>query len=479
MAQGLTPVADPFSMDRGGTRASPSREHARRLATLGVSLLSGLLVLVPTADAVAAARRPRRPHRRRGRLGPGARCRSSAPERTVRQARIASSGATSDAGDAWAQAARSTSSARPRLDARLRRQRRRLLSLPARHARDPQVLRAGGGEGVRAGRRRSTPSIAFPDLDPTQSFYRWANIAVKMGWMRRSATDASCRTSRSRWPRCIASIVLALGMRSHGEAARRTSTPATASRSPPRQNFGTHDARHAPRPALQQRDEADHDVGPQSPMPRSQVAYLALQGEDAARRGSSRGSAVTVRRRSCCRRWAPPARRSCEWGLKYVGLSLRLGRRMGLRLARAGRAGRTTDRRVRLLGLDVVACARDDGGVLGASPRPDRTRGGRCPSAPPRTWPAFGNLKCDALLPGDLMFYDGNGDGTVDHVGPVHRERLRARLLHHARAASRSCGWAAAGTAITSCTGGACCPTEVALSSVPRSPPAGSPVPPR
>jgi cell wall-associated NlpC family hydrolase len=28
----------------------------------------------------------------------------------------------------------------------------------------------------------------------------------------------------------------------------------------------------------------------------------------------------------------------------------------------------------------------------------------------------FGNLKWDALLPGDLALYDGSGDGTVDHV---------------------------------------------------------------
>ena len=30
-------------------------------------------------------------------------------------------------------------------------------------------------------------AITFPDLDPSQTFYRWANIAVKLGWMRRSA----------------------------------------------------------------------------------------------------------------------------------------------------------------------------------------------------------------------------------------------------------------------------------------------------
>jgi cell wall-associated NlpC family hydrolase len=28
----------------------------------------------------------------------------------------------------------------------------------------------------------------------------------------------------------------------------------------------------------------------------------------------------------------------------------------------------------------------------------------------------FGSLRYDRLLPGDLMFYDGNDDGTVDHV---------------------------------------------------------------
>jgi hypothetical protein len=31
------------------------------------------------------------------------------------------------------------------------------------------------------------PSITFTDLDPSQSFYRWANIAVQRGWMQPSA----------------------------------------------------------------------------------------------------------------------------------------------------------------------------------------------------------------------------------------------------------------------------------------------------
>src|SRR5687767_15065879 len=31
------------------------------------------------------------------------------------------------------------------------------------------------------------PSITFTDLDPTQTFYRWANVAVQRGWMTRSA----------------------------------------------------------------------------------------------------------------------------------------------------------------------------------------------------------------------------------------------------------------------------------------------------
>ena len=42
------------------------------------------------------------------------------------------------------------------------------------------------------------PSITFTDLDTTQVFYRWANVAVKMGWMTRTADGDSCRTSPSR-----------------------------------------------------------------------------------------------------------------------------------------------------------------------------------------------------------------------------------------------------------------------------------------
>ena len=180
-------------------------------------------------------------------------------------------------------------------------------------------------------------------------------------------------------------LVLALGMQgtartaeraAHPRRRRRSTRPATSARLMLGMRLGL------------RYNSADRGAGrrpPKPPMPRSQVAYSLVQGQDARLLGRpvDRATSTTA---SCCRRWGRRARRSCSGACSYVGLPVRLGRRMGLRLAGAVRARRAADRRVRLLGLLVVDHARERRGVWTGRRRPVRTRGGHCPSAPPPTW---------------------------------------------------------------------------------------------
>ena len=164
-------------------------------------------------------------------------------------------------------------------------------------------------------------SITFADLDPTQSFYKWANIAVQRGGCVRSATDASCPTSRSRWSPSTASIVLALGMRSTANRST-TSEPGTASRSPPPEPRDD-EPRQSPRPPLPEcgsrsrRDTAVADAaGP--------GRLLDLQGQD-ERPGQRPVDPRAIRRRRPAEH-GPHPQGHRRVGSEVRGLSLRLGR---------------------------------------------------------------------------------------------------------------------------------------------------------
>ena len=100
------------------------------------------------------------------------------------------------------------------------------------------------------------------------------------------------------------SIVLALGMRSTANQINHLRTRDGVAFATP-QNLGTTNLGN--RLNLRYPSaEADHDVTPQSPMPRAQVAYSIYKAKTLAPWVTSRGSAVTTKA-SSCRTWVPPA----------------------------------------------------------------------------------------------------------------------------------------------------------------------------
>jgi hypothetical protein len=57
------------------------------------------------------------------------------------------------------------------------------------------------------------PSITFPDLEPSQTFYRWANVAVKLGWMRRTSDGRFAPDKPVTMATVHRVLILALGMK--------------------------------------------------------------------------------------------------------------------------------------------------------------------------------------------------------------------------------------------------------------------------
>ena len=289
------------------------------MATLGVSLLSGLLVLVPTANAVGTT--PTHVDPTVGEAGTGL------PPLPVVAPKGTSAKAIalrwSDVGprDAWARpainfvgkdhdwmrdfAANGDGSYpfRPRM-------------LETRKYFARAVVKAfAPGAGVDS-------SITFPDLDPTQSFYKWANIAVQKGWMRPVSDGRFLPDKPVTMVTVHRSIVLALGMRSTANQINHLRTRDGVAFATP-MNVGTTNLGN--RLNLRYPSaEADHDVTPQSPMSRAQVAYSIYKAKTTAP-----GNVPWIRDQYEGDRPAehgphPPGHRRV--GPEVRGLSLRLGR---------------------------------------------------------------------------------------------------------------------------------------------------------
>ena len=103
-----------------------------------------------------------------------------------------------------------------------------------------------------------------------------------------------------------------------------------------------------------------------------------------------------------------------RWGLKAVGLPYVWGGEWGGANPPAALGGQPVP------GFDCSGLAwwllrANDGGAWDVHP-PRPYAGWALPQRTSADMARFGALRYDRLLPGDLMFYDGNDDGTVDHV---------------------------------------------------------------
>jgi cell wall-associated NlpC family hydrolase len=113
----------------------------------------------------------------------------------------------------------------------------------------------------------------------------------------------------------------------------------------------------------------------------------------------------------------PRAQQIVRWGIRYAGYPYIWGGEWGLETKEPSALGGQPRSGFDCSGLTWWLLRADDGGYWNVNPPrpylgwslPQRTSADMAAMAPKK-------LRYDDLQPGDPMFYDGDGNGTVDHV---------------------------------------------------------------
>jgi NlpC/P60 family len=251
-------------------------------------------------------------------------------------------------------------------------------------------------------------SITFPDMAATNGFYPYANVAVKLGWMRTDA-DGSFRpkdpiTTREahialvkavglgRLAAAAAKIHLHDGTRFH--VSRGWGALLIGMRIGLRYNHG---------------DES-LDVLPDSPLPRSEVAWSLYR---AATMPSYMADSLAEYGNIELPNVGPKKQAFIQWGIDYVGYPYVWGGEWD-RATSTGYCCGTQP----VGGFDCSGLTWWVMKALDKSWTPPRPYAGW--ALPQRTSTDMastgGRVRWGDLQAGDLMFYDGDRDGRVDHV---------------------------------------------------------------
>jgi hypothetical protein len=256
------------------------------------------------------------------------------------------------------------------------------------------------------------PSIVFSDLDPTSPFYRFANVAVKLGWMT-STDGAFLPDSAVTLVAVHRALVLHLGLASAARALNDIHTPnGVGFDTPP--GFGTMVLGYRLGLRYNNSDESK-DLIPSQPMSRAQVAYsifrAATQPSWTIPEMLRQYADVELPRLGAARR------KLVQWGIRYAGYPYVWG----------GEWGKNKPEPAALGGQPIPGF--DCSGLTWWLIRANDTYSWKV--APPRPYPGWSlpqrssaamagdtvkRIRFADLRPGDVMFYDGNGDGVVDHV---------------------------------------------------------------
>jgi cell wall-associated NlpC family hydrolase len=258
------------------------------------------------------------------------------------------------------------------------------------------------------------PSISFSDLDDSSRFFPFANVAVKLGWL----TTGRGRSFLPGRPVTTAIVhrafVRALGLRSTAAEIDALHTRDGFEFTTPR-NLGV--VMLGYRLGLRHNNKADEsqDVGPRDRLNRAQVAYSLykattleswvvpwLEDQYAGMELPNMGRA---------------RRRIVQWGLRYVGYPYVWGGEWGLESPEPAGLGGQPIPGFDCSGLTWWLMRKNDEAYWHVAP-PRPYAGWTLPQrvSTYMARKARTRLKFDELLPGDLMFYDGDDNGSVDHV---------------------------------------------------------------
>ncbi len=255
------------------------------------------------------------------------------------------------------------------------------------------------------------PSIVLPDLDPSDQFYRWANVSVKLGLIKRQPDGRFAPDKPITVAAAHRVLVTALGL---GSTARQLDRLRTRDdhrfRTPT--NFGALLLGYRLGLRSSSKD-ATNDLLPRQAMSRTQVAYSLYRAKTLADwvvpwiAGQYDGIVLP--------KMGPRRLQIVQWGIDYVGYPYVWGGEWGLGRPAPAALGGQPIPGFDCSGITWWAMRADDGAAWNVAP-PRPYEGWALPQRTSADMARIGSLTYDQLLPGDLMFYDGDDNGVVDHV---------------------------------------------------------------
>lgn len=252
------------------------------------------------------------------------------------------------------------------------------------------------------------PSVSFEDVPEDDRFFRAANVAVSKGWMR--ADRNRFEPDEPVTPRIVhRALVFALGLRSLAAGANALHLKdGTEIRTPA--GFGTLLIGMRLGLRFNHGDES-LDVGPDDALSRAEVAWSLFRAAEVPSDVlDSLAPYADMSLPNLDRRM----QRLVGFGVRYVGFPYVWGGEW----ADASPSGYCCGWQPRAgfdcSGLTWWILKRAAAGWDNTPPR--TYRGWDLPQRTSAHMASIGRIRWDDIRPGDLLFYDGDGDGTVDHV---------------------------------------------------------------
>jgi cell wall-associated NlpC family hydrolase len=270
------------------------------------------------------------------------------------------------------------------------------------------------------------PSIKFDDLRASTPFYKWANITQQKGWLRHDGSNdfnpdkpttmamvhkALVSVLADRYPKLHAAVKNLDSLHTadgyHFKIPHDFATTLIGQRIYLRYNNNSVEAK---------------DVNPHSQMSRAQVAYSLYMAATAYAAPSGSSQNYTVN--NVATQYAsmelphlgPKMIDVVQWGIRYVGYPYIWAGEWGFKSREPSGLGGQPVPGFDCSGLTWWLLRHDDGGVWNISP-PRPYQGWDLPQRSSADMANAGNrVKFGDLHAGDIMFYDWDHNGVVDHV---------------------------------------------------------------
>ena len=261
-----------------------------------------------------------------------------------------------------------------------------------------------------ARKARIDRDIRFSDLPATAPFYPYANVAVRLGWVDAGGDRAINPDGAVTMATVHRVLVRALGLGPAADGLDRIHT-ADGRRFDTWNNFGSTVV--GMRIGLRYNHDAESmDVNPDSSMPRSEVAWSLYRAKTAA---AYTLDAMRAYEDITLPRMSREKRRMVQWGIRSAGYPYVWGGEWDERTGGGYCCGAQP-----VGGFDCSGLAwwliKERVGTWDPSP-PRPYRGWSLPQRASRDMAAAGKrISWGRIETGDLLFYDGSGDGVVDHV---------------------------------------------------------------